>query len=383
MCNTRERPKYLKRFEDVRRQIEAGELRPGDRLPSYAELRKSHGLTQDTVERSHALLEKDGYIERIAGKGTFVSSPNDAKNGLANQNLLDNSVVVLTAGAGQRWIHHRETGWGEYITLGTLNELRNGSHHVMSLTTGNFQRSDLEYFLQSPPAGAIIIGEPDFTAPMMEIAIRLQGMDIPVVMYGDGPKLSTFDRVISDHQQGSYELTRWLIARGHRRILRVVPALPENYWLQMRERGYLRAMREAGLPPLEPCACPLHHFENDKQLSFESAARLRTNQLAEYLAGEEPVEAIMAVTDGEVYFLAAACRLLGKEPNKDVFFVGYDHYWEDAEQLQNESTTPLATVDKCNLDLGAALAQLLYERIEGRCVTSPQLRLVMPRLVVH
>lgn len=380
---TKDKPKYLQHFEDVRRQIEAGELQPGDRLPSYADLQKSHGLAQATVERSHALLEKDGYIERIARKGTFVSTPNAAKSGLMNQGLLADSVMVFTGGSESHSNSHWQTGWSEYITLGAINELRNGSRHVMSLAPGNFQRSDLEYFLQSPPAGAIIIGEPELTAPMMEIATRLQGIGIPVVMYGDGPELATFDRVISDHEQGSYELTRWLIGRGHRRILRVAPALPESYWLQMRERGYLRAMREAGLPPLEPCACPLHHFDNDKQLSFESDARLRTNQLAEYLAGEEPVEAIMAVTDGEVYYLAAACRLLGKEPNKDVFFVGYDHYWEDSEQLQNETATPLATVDKCNMDLGAALAQLLHERIEGRCITVPQLRLLMPKIVIH
>ena len=226
--NTKEKPKYLQHFEDVRRQIEAGELRPGDRLPSYAELRKSQGLTQDTIERSHALLEKDGYIERLARKGTFVSSPNAAKQGLANKNILSNSVVVLTKGSESHWDYHQQKGWGEYITLGALNELRNSSRHAMSLAPGNFQKSDLEYFLQSPPAGAIIIGEPDFTAPMMEIATRLQGLKIPVVMYGDGPELSTFDRVISDHQQGSYELTRLLIGRGHRRIMRVAPVPSES-----------------------------------------------------------------------------------------------------------------------------------------------------------
>ena len=380
----KEKPKYLKLVEDLRQRINAGELRCGDRLPTYAELRKSHGLTQPTIDRSHALLEKDGYIERIAGKGTFVSSPNAAKNGLANQNILDNSVLVLTAGAGQRWKYHSETGWSEYIALGAINEIRTGSHHVISLAADKLQSSDLEYFLQRSPAGVIVVGEPDLTAPMLDTATRLNDAGIPVVLYGDGPELTGFDRVISDHEQGSYELTRWLIGRGQRRILRVAPTSLENhYWLPMRERGYLRAMSDAGLSPLETCVSPPFTSANDNRALFDSATRTMANYLAPYLLRDEPVEAIMTITDGDVYVLAAACRLLGKEPNKDVFFVGYDHYWADVLERAFESTTPLATVDKCNLDLGAALVQLLNDRIEGRCDATPQLRVLPPRLVVH
>ena len=140
----------------------------------------------------------------------------------------------------------------------------------------------------------------------------------------------------------------------------------DSYWRRMRERGYRRAMSDAGLSPLETCAYPpFSSIDGDRAL-FESAARTIANHLAPYFLGDEPVEAIMTITDGDVYVLAAACRLLGKEPNEDVFFVGYDHYGEDSLEHTLESTTSLATVDKCNMDLGAALAQLLHERIEGR-----------------
>ena len=388
--STREKPKYLKLVEELRQRIDAGELRYGDRLPTYVELRRSHGLTQPTIERSHGILEKDGYIERVAGKGTFVSSPNAAKNGLANQNLLDNSIVVLTAGAGPHRKYRMETGWSEYIALGAINEIRTGSRHVMAVASDNLQTHDLEYFLQRPPAGVIIVGEPLLTGTMLETAMRLQDAGVPVVLYGDGPELTRFDRVISDHEQGSYELTRWLIGRGHRRILRVAPLLAESYWLQMRERGYLRAMTGASLSPMETCPylpSPNIEFPNleDDRSSFEGSARTMAHHLAPYVQRDEPVEAIMAITDGEVYVLAAACRLLGKEPDKDVFFVGYDHYWRDLLELERtfERTTPLATVDKRNVQLGEALVQLLNERIEGRCDAAPQFRLLPPRLVVH
>ena len=377
------KPKYLQLVEHLRGQIDNGELRPGDRLPSYVDLRKSHGLRQPTIDRSYAILENDGYIERVARKGIFVASPDAVKNILANYNPQKNSVVVLAGEVGHYVNHHRKTGWIDYISQGAINEVRTGSLNVHSLNTDRLQNSDIEYFLHHPPVGAIIISDNDFSAPMLENAVRMQDAGIPVVLYGDGPELTRFDRVISDHEQGNYELTRWLIGRGYRRILRV-RSTPINsfYWGQMRDRGYLRAMSEAGLPALEPCEHPPFPTTDDELIVFENAARITSNHLADYLLNDEPVEAIMAVTDGEIYVLAAACRLLGKEPNKDVFLVGYDDYWEDPLERQWESAAPLATVDKRNLELGASLVQLLHDRIEGRCDAAPQLRLLKPHLII-
>ena len=383
LTDTSEKPKYLQLVESLRRQIDSGELQPGDRLPSYTEMRKIHGLTQPTIDRGHAILEKDGYIERVARKGVFVSAPNTTKAEVSKHNLLNGSVIVLTQDAATRWKHHRQTGWSEYIPLGAINEIRTSSLHVMSLDPNNLQNSDIEYFLQRPPAGVIIIGDSNLPASMLETAMRMQEVKIPVVVYGDGPELTSFDRVISDHEQGSYELTKWLIERGCQRILQTRPEGADTYWSQMRDKGYLRAMKQADLPLLKTGVyAPFAPADNDRAL-FERSVQAMAAYLTPHLSKKKPVEAIMAVTDGEVYALAAACRLLGKTPNKDVLFVGYDHYWEDAGERAMESTTPLATIDKRNPEIGAALVKLLKERIEGRLSAEPQLRLLTPRLIVH
>jgi DNA-binding LacI/PurR family transcriptional regulator len=142
-------------------------------------------------------------------------------------------------------------------------------------------------------------------------------------------------------------------------------------------------MLDAGLEPLGPCVYPSHSPANNDRALFEHATHLVAEHLAAHLSQDEPVEAIMALTDGDIYVLAAACRLLGKEPNQDVLFVGYDHYWEDAKEREIESTTPLATVDKRNSEIGAALVQLLIKRITGRLDAKPYCHLLAPRLVIH
>ncbi len=80
--------------------------------------------------------------------------------------------------------------------------------------------------------------------------------------------------------------------------------------------------------------------------------------------------------------MPGACRLLGKEPNKEVFIVGYDHYWEDLLERRLEPTAPMTTVDKRNHVLGSELVRLLQERIEGNLPAQPQLRVVRSELVV-
>ena len=68
-------PKHLNVVKHLRRQMESGALKPGDRLPSLAQLQKQFGVSEDTVERAQALLEQDGLIVRRHRQGTFVAEP--------------------------------------------------------------------------------------------------------------------------------------------------------------------------------------------------------------------------------------------------------------------------------------------------------------------
>ncbi|WP_369211609.1 GntR family transcriptional regulator [Streptomyces flavofungini] len=66
---------YEKIADELRTEIRAGRLGPGDRLPSEAELIRSSGRSGPTVQQALRVLQAEGLIEKQHGRGTFVRRP--------------------------------------------------------------------------------------------------------------------------------------------------------------------------------------------------------------------------------------------------------------------------------------------------------------------
>ena len=66
------RPIYFQIADAFRRQIEAGVLSPGDKLPSVREPSASLTINPNTIQRAYRELEAQGWIATVPGKGCFV-----------------------------------------------------------------------------------------------------------------------------------------------------------------------------------------------------------------------------------------------------------------------------------------------------------------------
>ena len=66
-------PRYQQLKDFIIEQISSGELQPLDRVPSENELVESKSVSRMTANRALRELNDEGYVERIAGRGTFVS----------------------------------------------------------------------------------------------------------------------------------------------------------------------------------------------------------------------------------------------------------------------------------------------------------------------
>ena len=65
-------PAYAQLVRILLGQIAAGEFRPGDRLPSEAQLCERYGVSPMTVRRVVNILATQGVVTAEQGRGTFV-----------------------------------------------------------------------------------------------------------------------------------------------------------------------------------------------------------------------------------------------------------------------------------------------------------------------
>lgn len=68
-------PKYFQLANILRTKIDEGEFAPQDAIPSERQLEAQYNLSRPTIRQAIDLLERQGYLYRIHGKGTFVSPP--------------------------------------------------------------------------------------------------------------------------------------------------------------------------------------------------------------------------------------------------------------------------------------------------------------------
>lgn len=65
-------PLYQQLIEVIQSQISSGELKPGDRIPTEAELSKLYDISRITVRKAVELLEEEEVLIKKQGIGTFV-----------------------------------------------------------------------------------------------------------------------------------------------------------------------------------------------------------------------------------------------------------------------------------------------------------------------
>jgi DNA-binding GntR family transcriptional regulator len=68
---------YLRVVDAITEQIRSGELVPGDKLPTYAQLADKYLVSVSTAQAALRLLRDRGLVEGHQGKGTFVSQPEE------------------------------------------------------------------------------------------------------------------------------------------------------------------------------------------------------------------------------------------------------------------------------------------------------------------
>lgn len=71
-----------------------GVLKGGEQLPSVRALASQFSVNPNTVQKAYAILEANGIIYSVKGKGSFVSDDDRASNAII-QNAQNNFVLAI------------------------------------------------------------------------------------------------------------------------------------------------------------------------------------------------------------------------------------------------------------------------------------------------
>ena len=86
---SRRTPRYRQLKERIIARISSGELAARDRVPSENELVEAFNVSRMTANRALRELNDEGYVERIAGVGTFVADLRADSHVLEVRNIAD------------------------------------------------------------------------------------------------------------------------------------------------------------------------------------------------------------------------------------------------------------------------------------------------------
>lgn len=92
--NTTNQPIYEQIYAQIKAQIIAGKLAPGEALPSIRVLAKDLRISVITTKRAYDELEADGFLYTVAGKGCFVAEPDLALFREQSLHLLEDHLAA-------------------------------------------------------------------------------------------------------------------------------------------------------------------------------------------------------------------------------------------------------------------------------------------------
>lgn len=141
-------PKYIQISEYILNQIKNNELKTGDQIPTESVLCEKFCTSRMTVNKAISRLVSDGFIKRVAGKGSFVTNSLVRKNisHITNSFTSDMEAVGLKAGA--KLIDYRIIRGSELSSvIRNLLNIRKDEfvHYFTRLRTGNNRNISISY----------------------------------------------------------------------------------------------------------------------------------------------------------------------------------------------------------------------------------------------
>ena len=360
------RPLYEQVRQHVLDYVTEHNLKPGDAIPTEAELAVRYGVSVGTVRRALLQLVDQGILYRQPGRGTFLTEQGRQK---AKQRGFLACIVPYIRDA-----------FASTLIAGAQHAAQQADYGLV--LHNSYGQPDLEEKLlrQSLASEQGIILLPVARGTLPSLMEELVHRRFPLIFVDrlPTPGAHHVNYVISDNRGGAYAAVQHLIDLGHVRIGLALKADAEvNSSVAQRAEGYRQALRESGLAVDEALVLggltPRHEVPEPSSVEgHEEGADIEL--LQKFLRRERP-SALFAVNDLIAIEAWRAAEELSLTIPQDLSIVGFD----DADFL-HDLGIDLTTVAQDTFGTGQKAVEILVEYIEGRSGASRQV--VLPTHLV-
>lgn len=262
-------PLYKQIIADLLAQILSGELRPGDRVPSEHELSQSYCVSSITSKNALAELADKGYIVRIKGKGSFVSSIEALEN-IAEFSNTTNQRTIMKAKTIGLIMPSMKTSIDQLLLNAIEMELEKTEYILAVSITRESQQMESAAIRKLRDRGASgLIIFPTEHEMYNEDIIKLNLTDFPFVLVDRYLRGIRSSCIYTNNYEISKEAVSFLLKEGCRNIAFLSPD-SHNTVTSDRRNGYRDALSEEELPipPDNFCMLDLEMKEPDVKSEY-------------------------------------------------------------------------------------------------------------------
>lgn len=337
-------PLHIQLLDELRHKIKTGELPAETQLPGEWELVEQLGVSRATIQRAWQSAQEEGLIYRIAGKGTFVASPepdDDQRRaiGFFIPEYRGTFAVQMLGGAERVLREH-------------------GYHVQFALTDRNIDEENrlLQKLMHDGVRGCIMVPTRGATSGRLLASNKLT---VPIVLMDRPVNGLLLPCVTSNNYVGGLQAMNHLTELGHRDIIFVARPHLDLWPVAERHRAYRDVMYRIGVEPQPPFL-----IGDDHELSSYEAYLQQDddeiNPLIGLLQSPNCPTAIFAVNDWMALKVQRAIQLAGLHNPEDVSVIGFDDL--DIAQYQHP---PLTTVAQNAALIGAEAARRMITLVKG------------------
>lgn len=344
---------YMQTADKVKEEIRRRNLQPHDPVPSEGELAKLYSVSRMTTKLALEILAKEGAVYRLARRGTFVSGSH--VNG--DQENLSVPVVAVKQFVKKR-IAMVFPSLDEYtvkiIDSAEKEARKSNCHLLIRISRDTEDESECLQELYDDQIEGIIL-YPRGRKKCSEKVLGLNLLNYPLVIIDRIFREVRIDCVYHDHYQATYNLTEYLIGKGHKEIGYLSMSFDGITSREDRYNGYLQAMFDHNL------SINSHNiFLQCSEEFIMDNLNASNPQIETYIRSNPSLTAVVCMND----YLAASCQFTAFHMNKSVpeqlSIVGHNDI-----QLASLLPIPLTTARQTTEQLGQSAVNLLLKRMEN------------------